>query len=71
MPVFRGSLDWYSLLVTGIAKVSIPFFFIIRFASKIKCSNGLKCCADSSAIILSTEFFTKGSIVDVELIPSI
>ena len=55
-------------LRTGIANVSIPFFFRTRCDSEIKLLNGLKCCADYKAIILSAEFFGNGNIVDVELI---
>ena len=47
------------LLTTGIANVRIPSFFRTRYDSEIKLFNGLKCCADSSAIILSTEFVEK------------
>ena len=45
--------------VTGIAKVKIPSFFRILFDSEIKSLNGLKCWADSKAMILSAEFFWK------------
>ena len=55
-------------LTTGIANVKIPSFSKTRWDSEIKLLNGLKCCADSSAIILSTEFVENGNIVDVELI---
>ena len=59
----------YFFLITGIANVSIPSFFRTLYASEIKLLNGLKCCADSRAIILSIELDESGNLVAVELIP--
>ena len=62
------SLVFDFFLVSGIANVRIPLFFRTLYDSEIKLQNGLKCCSDSSAVILSIEFDDSGNLVAVELI---
>ena len=43
-----------------------PSSVMILFDSKRKSSNGLKCCADSNAIIRSNDLLLNGKNLDVE-----
>src|ERR671914_1714380 len=51
--------------MTGIAVTNTPFFFNTLLDSIKNSLNGLKCWADSKAIILSTELSAKGNAVEV------
>src|SRR5215210_2401407 len=51
--------------MTGIAVTNIPFFSNTLLDSLKNSLNGLKCWADSKAIILSTELSAKGNAVEV------
>src|SRR5579875_1763153 len=53
-------------VITGKARITLHPLERTRLHSDMKPSSGLKCCADSRAIILSTETVANGSAVAVE-----